>query len=144
MNDFYDDNWYDARWQAMPPMMRKIAANTIQKVLSEEDQELIRRKHAEHGHDWIHHLIDVSEEERAKMDALLPESQTEEYSWPATMSAHHGFGTSIRNLLRDEELGAGIKDDDLPKAPYENGESYQNWDDVYVQAIEAAVGLREI
>ena len=42
---------------------------------------------------------------------------------------HHGWGTGIRNLLREKVA----LDDALPTG---------NWDDYYVQAIEAAAGLR--
>lgn len=145
MTEFGSNEWYDERWQDMPPVMRKIAADTIRKAISDEDAELIRRKYAEYGHDWIHHLIETTQEERDQMNALLPDpADIEEYGWPKTMSAHHGWGTAIRNLLRDPEYGAGILDDDLPFAPYEGGQSYQNWDDFYTQAVEAAVGLREV
>lgn len=143
MNEFYSNEWYDKRWQDMDPAMRRRAADAIFEALSHEDMELIRRKYEEYGtHEWLHHLIDVDQEDRDKMNALLPEgADLEEYGWPATWSGHHGLGTAVRNLLRNT---AGIKDDDLPLAPYEGGASYQNWDDFYVQAIEAAVGLREV
>lgn len=43
---------------------------------------------------------------------------------------HHGWGTGIRNALRD----AGFLDDQLPN---------ENWDDYYIQVVELAVGIRE-
>ncbi len=148
---YYNEAWYDARWESLTPVMRKLAADSIKKALDEPTQELIRQKYAEYGHDWMHHLYDQSQEVIDEMNALLPEEyqdDLEQYGWPATMSAHHGFGMQIRNLLRDDEFGAGIADDDLPEAPYENwtheGVGPRNWDDYYIQAIEAAVGLREV
>lgn len=144
MTEWGSDEWYDERWRDMPSVLRKLAADTIRKALKDEDQELIRRKHAEYGpHEWIHRLIDTTPEDREKMNALLPNpDDIDEFGWPETMSAHHGFGTAIRNLLRDPEYGAGIKDADLPPAPYPNGEFHSHWDDQYVSAIEAALGLR--
>lgn len=140
------NEWYDERWQDMDPAMRRRAAETVFNALSYDDIELICRKYREYGpHDWIHHLIDVPQEDRDKMNELLPEgTDLEEFGWPATWSGHHGFGTQIRNLLRDPEYGAGISDDQLPFAPYEDGCAFQNWDDYYVSVVEAAVGLREV
>ncbi len=51
---------------------------------------------------------------------------------------HFGQGMAIRNALRD----AGFKDDMLPAVEYDVGgkmESMRNWDDYYVEAIEAAL-----
>jgi hypothetical protein len=42
---------------------------------------------------------------------------------------HHGWGTNVRNLLRQE----GCLDYKLPD---------KNWDDYYIQVIELALGLR--
>lgn len=145
MNEFYKRReWYDERWQLLPPVMRKIASDAIKKALDEPTIELIKSKHAEHGAGWMHHLIDLSEEEQKLWASVLPG----DVEIPPTMSGHSFFGMQIRNLLRDPELGAGIKDDDLPEAPYENwpyeGVGPRNWDDYYIQAIEAAVGLREV
>lgn len=133
MSEYYNEAWYDERWQAMPQVMRKVAADAIKKVLDEETVELIKAKHAEHGRDWIHYLIDIDPEETPFLYDL----------GMTTMSAHHGWGTGIRNLLRDEE-GANIRDEDLPPAPYEGGVEQSIWDDYYVQAVEAAVGLRDV
>jgi hypothetical protein len=136
--EFGSPEWYDERWEAVPPVVRKIAADTLARVISERDKELIRRKHAEHGpHVWVHHLIDMSDEEQRVYSGvgMATADQT-------TLSGHHGWGTAIRNVLRDEELGAGIRDEDLPDAPYASGLTHRNWDDYYVQAVEAALGLR--
>lgn len=51
---------------------------------------------------------------------------------------HHGWGTAIRNLLRT----SGFPDHVLPDAPYEHIEGTpmaRNWDDYYMQAVEAAL-----
>jgi hypothetical protein len=45
-------------------------------------------------------------------------------------SHHHGWGTGIRNLLRDNVCS----DDRLPS---------KNWDDYYIRLVEIAVGVRE-
>jgi|SRR5690348_2098301 len=44
---------------------------------------------------------------------------------------HHGWGTAIRNLLRDKVC----RDNKLPSG---------NWDDVYIPIVEIALGLREV
>jgi hypothetical protein len=44
---------------------------------------------------------------------------------------HHGWGTGIRNFLRDKVC----LDDQLPSG---------NWDDYYIQLWEMACGLREM
>jgi hypothetical protein len=144
MNNFYNEQWYTDRWNSLPYDLKRKAVEAVRNVLSEDDANKIRLKHEAYGRDWIHHLIDTTWEERYEMDKLLPADKRNnpEYGWPLTMSAHHGWGTNIRNLLRDSENGAGISDNQLPPAPYENGHTHQNWDDMYVQVIEAAVGLR--
>lgn len=135
-----DETWYDERWESMPPVMRKIAADTIKKVLEDQPElvERIKVKHAEHGIYWIHHLTDIPEEdlETYRRVGMAGPEQT-------TFSEHMWWGMGIRNLLRDPE-GGNIPDGDLPDAPYENGQTHRNWDDYYVQAIEAAVGLRDV
>lgn len=144
VSEFYNEEWYDERWRSLPPVMRKIAADAIKKSLDDVTVELIKQKHAEHGADWMHHLVDLSEEEQELWRSVLLEGAEVK----ATMSGHHSFGMQIRNLLRDDQYGAGILDDDLPEAPYEDwqyeGVGPRNWDDYYIQAIEAAVGLREV
>lgn len=49
-------------------------------------------------------------------------------TWWATY--HHGWGTGIRNYLRDKVC----RDDELPS---------ENWDDYYIQLFEMACGIRE-
>lgn len=43
---------------------------------------------------------------------------------------HHGWGTNVRNFLRNSVCG----DNELPS---------RNWDDYYIQLVEIALGLRE-
>lgn len=133
---------YDKCWIDMPVEMRQRAVAAVKEALDEETVELIRRKHAEHGHDWIHHLIDLDPEtaEKGVKVGMLREGYT-------TMSAHHGWGTGIRNLLRTE---AGIRDEDLPGVEWthvvlEDGTHpiEHNWDDHYTNVVEAAVGIRD-
>lgn len=135
-----NEQWYDERWRALSHSQRVRAAEAIRDVLSPQDVEAIRAKHAEHGHDWIHHLIDIDPEETPNLHE----------AGMVTMSAHHGWGTGIRNLLRSED-GANIPDDELPPAEWthivlEDGSHpfEQNWDDYYCQAVEAACGLRDV
>lgn len=133
MSEYYNDQWYDERWWSLSPEQRKVASETVAEVISEADAEMIRQKHAQYGHDWIHYLIDIDPTETPNLAA----------AGMTTLSAHHGWGTGIRNLLRIQD-GANIPDEDLPFAPYEDGTTHRNWDDFYVQAIEAAVGVREV
>lgn len=144
MNEYYNEQWYTDRWNSLPYELKRRAVDAVKSVLSEEDTEQIISKHKIYGRDWIHHLIDTRDVDRYEMNQMLSEDKRDdpEYQWPLTMSAHHGWGTSIRNLLRDKEYGAGITDDQLPPAPYEGGEHHSNWDDYYVSVVEAAVGLR--
>ena len=58
-------------------------------------------------------------------------------NWGAKYHMFSGMG--VRNLLRDI-----MKDDELPLAPYPDGMSFSHWDDYYIQALEAAAGVREI
>lgn len=51
--------------------------------------------------------------------------------WVSEFFMHHGWGTAIRNLLRDEVC----LDKDLP--------SEWGWDDYYTQLVEIAVGARK-
>lgn len=44
--------------------------------------------------------------------------------------AHHGWGTRVRNFLRDKVC----RDEELPS---------KNWDDYYIQIVEIACGCRE-
>lgn len=136
MNGFYDEQWFDERWNSMPIEMRERAVAVAKDAISPDDLDLIRRKHAEFGpHEWIHYLIDLSPNTIEDMVAVgmgTPEQ--------TTMSGHHFFGMAIRNRLRS----AGLVDEDLPPAPYEGGQMVQNWDDHYVSVIEAAAGLRPI
>jgi len=122
MTEFYNEKWFDDRWAALPPDVARHAAKHVAAVMTSDDLERIRELHAEYGHDWIHNVMVLDDGTR--------------------VSGHHIFGTNIRNLLRDKNLGAGILDNELPPAPYEDGSSQQNWDDYYVQVIEAAAGLR--
>lgn len=136
----YGPEWYDARWDALSPEQRKLAADTIATALSTDDKALIRFKYAKYGPiEWIHNLVDMDPKFASDAVAvgMANEGQT-------TLSGHHGFGTQVRNALRSH---AGIRDEDLPPVlwthcnpPHEE----QNWDDYYIQAIEAAVGLREV
>lgn len=51
--------------------------------------------------------------------------------WTSKFFLHHGWGTNIRNLLRNEVC----LDEDLP--------SLWGWDDYYTQLVEIAVGYRK-
>lgn len=137
---FYDDAWYDERWRSLSDDQRSRASAMVAAALDDETKARVTAKYAEHGpHFWIHHLIDLDPETQddAFAAGLVAAQQT-------TMSGHHIFGTSIRNLLRNGNFGyRGIRDEELPPAPYEDGSLQRNWDDFYVQAIEAAVGLRD-
>lgn len=49
-------------------------------------------------------------------------------------------GMGIRNLLREQ----GFIDSDLKPVEYPDGGTYQNWDDYYTAALEAAAGVIEV
>lgn len=52
---------------------------------------------------------------------------------------HMGQGMTVRNVLRR----GGFKDDQLPTLPeVYSGHEVSSWDDFYVQALEAAAGMR--
>lgn len=57
--------------------------------------------------------------------------------WIHKAYAHHGFGTAIRNILREI-----IKDSELPPVDYD-GEPMKNWDDWYIKVLEEAAGCYE-
>jgi hypothetical protein len=137
-SDYYDDAWYDARWAALSDDQRSRAIAIVKASVDAADIRRIREKHAAHGSNWIHQLIDLDPEmqDDAFAAGLVAADQ-------ATMSGHHGFGTFIRNRLRSGAADVpGIPDEELPEAPYVDGTRHRNWDDCYVQAIEAALGLR--
>lgn len=52
---------------------------------------------------------------------------------------HFGQGMAVRNVLRE-----AIQDDELPPFPEYYGDDVRNWDDYYVQCVEAAAGCRPI
>lgn len=94
-------------------------------------------------------MVDPDIQERAKeilRNAIQPEDVElikEGHSkygdeWIHHVGGHFFMGMAIRNLLRQN----GLTDDLLPPVEYEEGQSYSNWDDYYVQAVEAAIGLR--
>jgi hypothetical protein len=58
--------------------------------------------------------------------------------WATKRGWHFFGGMGIRNLLREV-----VPDDQLPLAPYPDGDQHANWDDYYVQALEAAAGVRD-
>lgn len=128
-----DDAWFDERWESLSPEQRKFMADTIRDALDEENVEWIKERYAKYGREWIHHFYDIAEEQQETWHkvGMIVEGQT-------TYSGHMWWGMGIRNLLRE----AGVKDEDLPFAPYEIGQ-FQNLDDYYIQAVEAAVGLRD-
>lgn len=77
---------------------------------------------------------------------------------------HHGQGMHVRNILRSDvalremvpllKIGSphfppAIKDSELPDladlyGPESFGQECRNWDDYYIQCVEAAAGLRAI
>lgn len=70
----------------------------------------------------INNLLDDESKQKIK-----EEHEKDNRTWWA--SHHHGWGTSIRNSLRDNVC----LDDKLPT---------KNWDDYYIQIVEIALGLR--
>jgi hypothetical protein len=63
---------------------------------------------------------------------------------------HFSDGMAVRNILRSNHAGPPelrrlpvILDEELPGMDYDGHEQH-NWDDTYVQCIEAACGFREL
>lgn len=63
------------------------------------------------------------------IETIRKEHKTNPDTWWA--SSHHGWGTAIRNFLRDNVC----LDDKLPSG---------NWDDYYIQCVEIVCGVRDV
>lgn len=108
------DQAFDDAWDAVDPDVKRRAVESLKMAISPEDFDQIRAGIDKHGkHEWIH---------KDPFD-------------------HHFFGMRVRNWLR---VNANIKDAELPgfDAFYGEGTDVRNWDDFYVQALEAAAGRR--
>jgi hypothetical protein len=112
-----DAEWYDARWAAVPEELKEKIVAHLREKLDAGTFDFIRESITAYGrHEWIHKAGD-------------------------RFSLHFGWGMAIRNLLREV-----VKDSELPEAPYDwlviEGSDVppatKNWDDYYVQALEAA------
>ena len=130
----FPENWPDLAWAKLTVEQRERAVEIIRRLTNfEEVAAKVRPAHAEHGHDFIHNppfaeVIDLGDGQQAV------------WSW------HMSGGMGLRNYLRHE----GFHDDELPwmeemYGPYPGeGDPVGNWDDFYVQALEAACGVRPI
>jgi hypothetical protein len=124
------DDIFDAAWAAVDPNVKQRAIEAIREAFDPAGLAEVKAAVEQHGHhDWVSH------------PPFTPEfDPDDEYSFP--VSWHHSVGMGIRNLLRQ----AGLTDDMLPKhamdAYYGEGMGVQNWDDYYIQAVEAAAGAR--
>lgn len=117
----FPDNWAEIAWDKLPVELRQRAVSRLREVLPEEFFEDVHRHAVEKGlREW------------------MPDF------W------HHGQGMGIRNLLRSDHgldpkpSADPIRDYELPPLPelYGPDVTEGNWDDFYVQCLEAAAGLR--
>lgn len=82
----------------------------------------------------VAHLRDELGEEQ--LAAIREKHAANPEGW--ALPYHMFAGMGVRNLLREV-----VRDGELPPAPYPGGEEQRNWDDYYVQALEAAAGVRD-
>ena len=103
MSDAEYDAFHNARWAEVSPNMRARAVEIFDAHLAHQKPEIMRAidHHGLGGAGWLH-----------------------------ANHAHHGWGTMVRNLLRDN----GLTDDRFPTG---------NLDDYYSQLIEFWVGARQ-
>lgn len=138
MNEF-PDNWPDIAWDKLPVELRKRAVARLQWAYPPSYLADVRKhienfqrtaKATDHPHNWMPSF------------------------W------HHDEGMTMRNILRSDHLlnkwGPGewsqgdmppaIPDSELPGLPeiYGGADYGGNWDDYYIQALEAAAGLRKV
>lgn len=101
---------YDELWERVDQDVKERSILALQKKLTPELSQQIRDHISKHGkNEWVH--VDPFD--------------------------HFFFGMQVRNELRE----AGILDAELPPFDkyYGEGTNVRNWDDYYVQALEAAV-----
>jgi hypothetical protein len=107
---------YNEAWDAVDPNVKEKAIQILDGLLTSLDKEIVVQEYEAYGpHEWLY------------SDTFGP-------NW------HHSGGMAVRNALR----GGGLPDAVLPPfdAYYGDGTDVRNWDDYYVQAVEAACGLR--
>lgn len=126
----FPPDWPDVAWAKLTAEQQQRAADIIRSVENfEEIAPVVREAHAKHGRDFIH------QEPFAEEVMIEVDGQEHEMRW----SWHMSGGMALRNLLRDK----GFRDDELPGLPeFYDGADISTWDDFYVQALEAAVGVR--
>lgn len=127
----------------------------------QEDQELGLSE--THEVAWNKLPVDIRRRAVARLQATMDPSFFEEVrklvekeglnEW-LPVGWHFGPGMAIRNLLRSDydvpeetkKATSAIKDEELPAFDeyYGEGTDCRNWDDYYVQCIEAAAGLRPV
>jgi hypothetical protein len=111
MKDINWTEWNLNAFRALPVELRKQAVNIIRKA------------------------FDIDNESRQTSEIVIGYIKSDTSQWWA--GYHHGWGTAIRNLLREE----GITDDKLPFFKYGYPSEEQpsgNWDDYYIAIVEVA------
>lgn len=122
VNDLTDLNErFDLLWEQLPPRLRTTAVEYLRENVA--DLDVIRGWIEEDPENWY------VRDQNVTMQAIPIEGPA-----PAAlylpMPFHFHGGMAVRNLLRKV-----IRDDELPSG---------NWDDYYVQALEAAAGKRVV
>lgn len=114
---------YAAAWEAVDPDVKRRAVAVLDGYMTAGDRHAIIEAYKEHGPcEWVGH----------------PPFTVVRDGIP--ISFHFTAGMGVRNALRS----SGLRDKLLPAfdAYYGAGTNVRNWDDYYVQAIEATCGLR--
>ena len=97
---------------------------------SDKFEELMTKKLESLDHEFVEKVVAFlrvyfTQEARDEIRALIDKGGLSHWIG----GIHHGWGTAVRNLLREN----GFTDDMLPD---------KNWDDYYGQMVEIAVGAR--
>jgi hypothetical protein len=111
----FPEDWPEIAWAKLPLDIKQRAVRHLQAHLSVEDAKVFGEAYDGAGG---HH------------------------DWIYDLGAgwHFSGGMSLRNLLREE-----VPDHQLPGLPEVYGNDYGgNWDDQYVQVLEAAIGRRAL
>lgn len=126
------DKLYTDAWESMPYELRQRATGVIFSLFGPRELEKIRAAVVEHGLNvW------TGEDPFTKVEYVEVPGCDDKI--PCPISWHFTVGMSVRNELRKS-----IPDAELPPfdAYYGEGTDVRNWDDYYVQTIEAAAGCR--
>lgn len=113
--------FYDKHFNSLDKEIRDKAIKVIKQVITPEELNRFKTLYEQYGpNDWFAHVYDDEAHRTAGSGTYIP-------------SPYLSYGMIIKSALR----GRGLADNKLPSAD-------QNWDNYYIQIIEAAAGLREV